>query len=107
MGRNRDHTDIPNTCPFIDNVIRFIDSIDFDDDMSDEAVSICKILEEIRTHNSDLRDFGNEQYNRAEELNDDCNSYKETINELEYEIIALKKELDEAEDRYQKLEEYS
>jgi len=74
MGRNRDYTGVPNTCPLIDEVIQFIDNVPFEGDDEEkqqfdmECLSIKASLEEIRTRNGNLRAFAIQKQKEAEEL---------------------------------------
>src|SRR5690606_41341373 len=96
MGRLRDATDIPNTCPMIDEVISFIDNIRIDwEDEYHTKKELLDIMERIRTSNQNLRDFGNEQYYRAEELESDLEYFKSINEDLERDISRLENEISE------------
>lgn len=97
MARFSDKSNVAHTCPFINTVIDFIKKNTKEEVCTTE---IIEILEEIRSANGELRDWGNETYNEKESIEreiDKANSeidrliYK--INELEGEINELKNEL--------------
>ena len=96
MSRNRDNSPVKNTCPIIDKVIDFIDSLDFemDDDMLEAFYQDCKYakehLEEIRKMNSELREWGNEKHNL-------CDEYEDTISDLERKVRELESDLDDCQ----------
>ncbi len=107
MGRRGDNTGIDQTCPVINQVRDFIDGIEWsddEDDLRDGAIEACKQLEVVRQMNSDLRDFGNKQYEELQEMEKDRDYYEKRCKELEKEveylqsdIKDLQKELSEAE----------
>lgn len=96
MGRRKDYTGIDQTCPIIDAVRDFLEAINEDDtgaDLSKGIREACLNLEKIRKMNSDLRDFGNEQYYDRDEAESDRDYYKDKVGALEDEVKSLKKEL--------------
>jgi benzoyl-CoA reductase/2-hydroxyglutaryl-CoA dehydratase subunit BcrC/BadD/HgdB len=96
MPRN-DNTGVPQTCPYIDEVIRFIEDVKWQEGQEDDAqtvVEICKTLEKIRSMNTDLRDFGNQEYKRAEEAESDRDYYEKQVKSLEDEVENLKNLVD-------------
>jgi predicted RNase H-like nuclease (RuvC/YqgF family) len=92
MARNRDNAPIGYTCPKIDQVISFLEKIDWDlededeKDLSIECKEIIEVMEEIRKANDTLRTWGNEEYNSK-------NEYEEEKDELEKEVKNLKSDL--------------
>ena len=54
-------------------------------------------IEEIRSSNAALREWGAEQYDRAEEAENNLSEAKYTIEDLRSEIESLKEELKEAQ----------
>ena len=93
MGRRNDNAPVGNTCPAIDEVITFIDSITPDNDIEiQEIAQVRDLMEDIRSANSQLRDWGNEKHIEAEELETE----KEILeNELSQVIKDLKNVLSE------------
>ena len=115
MGTYNDNAPIGHTCPIIDNVISRMESskeeADYislhpEEDSSEEANTISneiKIaileIEDVRSANSELRDWGNEEYSRAEEAEKERD---EAIRDKEYlqeEIDELKAEIKELENQ--------
>ncbi len=109
----RDNAPIKHTCPTIDNIIGKMESARGEaeyiskhpeEDSTDEARTIIDELcdaisdmENIRSDNSELRDWGNEEYERAdyaEGERDDAIKDKELLQE---EIEELKAKIDELE----------
>jgi benzoyl-CoA reductase/2-hydroxyglutaryl-CoA dehydratase subunit BcrC/BadD/HgdB len=96
MPKN-DNTGVPQTCPYIDEVIAFIEAIKWQEGQEDDAqtvIEICKTLEKIRSMNTDLRDFGNQEYKRAEEAESDRDYYEKQVKSLEDEVENLKNLVD-------------
>jgi chromosome segregation ATPase len=115
----RDNAPIGNTCPIIDSVIGYMESAKGEAeyikknpeiDSSDEAVNIIGELasaiseiENVRDANSELREWGNNEYERAESaegerddairdkeyLQDEIDELKAKIEELEAELSAV------------------
>lgn len=92
MARNIDNAPIGHTCPKINQVISFLEKIDWNlEDDNEKDLSIeCKVMvalmEEIRKANDTLRTWGNEEYNSK-------NKYEEEKDELEKEVKKLKSDL--------------
>jgi chromosome segregation ATPase len=106
MARRGDNAPIGHTCPKIDSVISSIHSLYLSsEEMSKkEYEDFEKLMEEIRSANSTLREWGNEQCDRAEEFEKDLdNSQREVdylkneVEELKSEVTQLEKDLAEAE----------
>lgn len=120
MARHNDNAPIGHTCPIIDNVIGKMESAkneaDYiskhpEEDSSEEAntilgelVDAIKEIEDVRSANSELRDWGNEEYNRAEEAEGERD---EAIRDKEYlqeEIGELKAKIEEMETQLSEVE---
>jgi len=73
MARNRDNAPVGNTCPKIDEVISLISQMDYEftdednEDKKQKESAANVLLEQIRSDNSQLREWGNAEYLRAEE----------------------------------------
>lgn len=97
MGRNRDNAPIGHTCPKIDQVISFLEKIDWDledeeeKDLSIECKEMVEVMEEIREANDTLRTWGNEEYNSK-------NEYEEERDDLEKEVKSLKSDMSDLQD---------
>jgi hypothetical protein len=78
---------IGNTCPEIDNVIRRLDQIKA---WCNEIYHYCELaeseMEDLRMANSSLREWGYDEANKADELED-------KVADLEYQMEELKEEL--------------
>ena len=92
MAYYKDHAPVGHTCPKIDQVIGFLEKIDWDmgnedeKDLDAECKQAVSIMEEIRKANDALRAWGNEEYN-------DKNEYEKERDELEREVKNLKSDL--------------
>ncbi len=98
MGRYTDQAPVGNTCPIIDEVIAFLENIEFnldDEDESDLDVGrkhSLNLLERIRTANQTLREWGNEMYQDREYWEKDSDEKAREIISLQEQIISLEKE---------------
>lgn len=100
MSSRRDNTGVPQTCPLIDDVVEFIEFIEWDEgevELEKKGKEALKTLEKIRSANYDLRDFGNGQYNEKEQLEKDLELAERKIDKLEADIIYYQNELKELE----------
>lgn len=88
----KDRTGIPNTCPLIDEVISAVSDLE-------DKETLVAILEQIRRHNTDLRDFGNEQYYLAEEREEEIDTLKGKVRNLEDDLEYTNKQLKELEEQ--------
>lgn len=96
MPRRSDATGVPQTCPFIDEVITYITGIRWHEGQeteADEAKLMLITLEKIRSHNGSLRDFANDEYYRACELEGEKTSLESDIKNLEWEVKSLSDEI--------------
>lgn len=91
----KDNSPVPVTCPKIDNVIGRINRVyRSSEPMEKEDLQrLEEWLEEIRTHNSDLRTWGNEQYKEAERLEVENSNLTDEVEQLKKEIDNLKDEV--------------
>ena len=111
MSRRRGEP-VKNTCPDIDRILATIKSIfnemescsDEDDketllesisnwktDLYSIGVGKSNELEDLRSANAALRDWGNEMYNDAESLEIERDRLEDKIEELNSEISSLKR----------------
>ena len=116
---------VKNTCPGIDRIISTITAIckqmescndedekdallecisDWKSDLESIGVGKWNELEDLRSANASLRDWGNEMYNDAESLESERDEFerkyedeKEKVSKLEDEIEDLKSEISELE----------
>jgi len=115
MARYNDNAPIGNTCPTIDNIIGKMEYAKGEaeyilkhqeEDSKHEANSILGELidaisdmESIRSDNQELRQWGNDEYNRAE----DANSYRgeavKRCEDLETEVDSLKAQIEELQEK--------
>lgn len=98
--RRGDYTGVGQTCPLIDRVRDFIEGINEDDTGSDllkGGKDACDLLEKIRKMNSDLRDFGNKQYEELYEMEKDRDYYRDLAEKYESEVSELKSEVKDLE----------
>lgn len=94
----KDNSLVSQTCPEINNASSTIDSIE--SNLSEQIVelrALDKGLEKLRTENSDLRTWGNEQYDRAEELEKELTVANKEIEELKQGLRELGKDYNELE----------
>lgn len=124
MSRRRGEP-VKNTCPDIDSIISTITAIckqmescndedekdallecisDWKSDLESIGVGKWNELEDLRSANAALRDWGNEMYNDAESLESARDDFerkyedeKEKVSKLEDEIEDLKSEISELE----------
>ncbi len=91
MSRTRDYAPVKITCPTIDEVISFIDwcrrkyaNEETEKDFKDAEM----LMEKIRKDNTELREWGNGEYQRAEdaewEIIDMNKQYQEVKGDAEY-----------------------
>jgi FtsZ-binding cell division protein ZapB len=113
MARNDDHAPIGNTCPMINEVISYIEGIDWnlDDEneskLNDDGIEAVKTLEKIRTANSTLRGWGNDMCKESmgrDDLEKENNNLKTDNGYYQDEIKSLEKQISELEDKIYELE---
>lgn len=93
-----DYTGVPHTCPKIDEVIGFINSlVDWDGEETHTQQELVDLMEAIRDANGKLRDFGNDKAKEVDELENELENkqrevdyLKTTIGELEDELAEVK-----------------
>ena len=102
MARYIDNAPVGHTCPKIDQVIGFLQKIDWDlndeneKDLSIECKEMIEVMEEIRKAYDTLRTWGNEEYNSK-------NEYEQEIGDLEKEVKNLKSDLSDMIDEIKDL----
>jgi chaperonin cofactor prefoldin len=90
MGRHY-REPIGNTCPQIDEVMKKLDQIkSWCNDIYRYCESAESEMEDLRTANSTLREWGIDEANQVDVM-------EEQISDLEYQIEELKKELNDKE----------
>ena len=78
-----DNAPVGNTCPTIDEVIAFIDSIVPDENLERQEIEHIKnLIEDIRSANSQLREWGNDNHERAETLEEELKSIDKRVIDL-------------------------
>lgn len=105
MGYNTNKEPVGNTCPIINSVIRDANSIfnEIQDPNESDKQNIKDILdymEEIRSANASLREWGNDLLNER-------NKKQEEIDELEKKVSNLESDYSSLEQDYNKLEKES
>jgi polyhydroxyalkanoate synthesis regulator phasin len=99
MSRYSDNAPIGHTCPKIDSVISQIHALYMSSEemTKQEYAEFEKLMEEIRSANSTLREWGNEENKKAEEFEKDLDYEKSRVANLESEVEDLKKEVESLE----------
>lgn len=95
MAWRGDPTGVAQTCPLIDEVISFLNNIEWDEgeeELNNDSIRMAQVLEMIRKANTKLREFGHAQYERANENEKDLERASGRIDELEHTITVLEKE---------------
>jgi hypothetical protein len=99
MGWTKDMAPVSQTCPKIDDVISSVKELY----ISGESISrgemndIEKTMNKIRNDNYELRDWGNDQYQIAYEMEKDRDYYMDLSEKYKDEIEYLKSEIKELE----------
>lgn len=107
MAYRGDPTGVDQTCPLIDQVISYLNDIEWDEgeeDLATDATRMVQVLEMIRKANSKLRDFGTEQYDRANEFEKDLERSSSRIDELEHYCKNYEKQISNLEENVSDLE---
>jgi len=92
MARYSDNAPIGHTCPLINKVIDFLNSIDSNDVSESEIEATIAVLEEIRSANDTLRTWGNEMYKERE-------GFESDIDDLNRTVTGLKDDLENLEEK--------
>jgi len=92
MARHKDHSPVSHTCPMIDEVISAINSVDWEETYWTKK-QLIEIMENIRSHNGKLRDWGNEYCNKESDLADEIYELNKTIERLNDEVASLNQEI--------------
>lgn len=97
--RRGDNAPIGHTCPIIDDVITQIHSLYLSSEAMSkpEYTSFEILMEKIRSANTTLREWGNEQCNLAQEYENDLDNEKRKGEDLQDEVDSLKSEIKELE----------
>lgn len=98
MARYRDQAPVSNTCPLIDEVISAVDDATFEENSWWDKESVTAILEKIRSANSELREWGNDEYERAEDAEKERDTFEAEKLDLEEELRELKERVAELEE---------
>ena len=93
MARYIDNAPVGHTCPKIDTVISFIDSIDSEEIHPNVLKEMINIMEEIRSANSQLREWGNDLCKQVDELQGEINDEIRKNDKLQDEISDLNSEI--------------
>ena len=94
-----DYTGVPHTCPKIDEVISFINSlVEWDGEETHTLQELVDLMEAIRDANGKLRDFGNEKAKEVEELENELYNKRREIDSLTDEMGDLNDTIGELED---------
>lgn len=108
----RDNSGINETCPIIDNVIRFIDSLSDGDVPYQDKKDAIDYMEEIRSMNAKLREWGNEMYVERNEIDDEKDKLEDKCRRLESDLDdcikenkAFEKQISELEDKVYDLQQ--
>lgn len=96
MARLNDTSGIPNTCPKIDEVISFIDNLDFVEEYHTKK-EIIDLMEDIRTANDGLRTHGHNLQNDLDYYEKLIKELEEKIEDLESDIYSYKNQIEELE----------
>ena len=107
MGRFNDNAPVGNTCPIIDDVVSYIEH--FREEFSNEDNDIdfhfaLGVMEDIRSANLELRNWGNDLYQELEELKKERDNLIDELNDSEEELERANSKIDELEDFIIKIE---
>lgn len=107
MARYTDHAPVPPTCPLIDEVITFIESIEWnlEDEhqkvLASDAKHVLLTLESIREANASLREWGNDKHNDCE----DAEEWERKYDDMLEEKNEFERKYDKVTDRVSDLED--
>lgn len=101
MGRNKDNSPVGQTCPIIDDVISMAHAWYSGSEVvsKSEYQDFEKKMEKIRSANSTLREWGNEQYYNSDSLESDLDDANKEISNLQSEIEYLRKQISKLENQ--------
>jgi hypothetical protein len=94
MGRYIDNSDVPHTCPKIDEVISAIESVDWSENSWWDAKRLIEIMEGIRSSNLKLRGWGNEMCRERDEYERQADSLAKEIKNLEQHVEYYKNQVE-------------
>jgi chromosome segregation ATPase len=101
----KDNSPVRHTCPDIDEAQQQAKSaIDVMADAREYLMDFVKQLEKLREENAELRKWGNEECERADDLERDLEDANKTIKDLESEVKYQKQEIGELTDQVNALE---
>lgn len=92
----RDNAPVPHTCPMIDKVISAINSVEWEDNYWSKD-DLIDLMEDIRSANSTLRNWGNEKHL-------ECNELEDKIYDLEYDLKYKAEEIETLNNKINELE---
>jgi hypothetical protein len=90
LARRSDESGVPDTCKIIDAAISEIESCECGECNSYVAK---QSLEKVRDYNSKLRTWGNDQYEKVQQLEQAYEDAMQGIEDLREQIKELKQEL--------------
>ena len=98
----RDKTGIKQTCPYIDNVIAWLEDIcdSFEiqtEDINNKRKWCIEYLEEIRRMNSELRDIANGHIDKTQDLERDNYKIDRELTDANKRILELESEIEQLE----------
>jgi predicted nucleic acid-binding Zn-ribbon protein len=99
MGRLDDNAPVGHTCSTIDDVISSLTELHISGEPMSrrELIDLEKTMNQIRSDNGALRDWGNQQCQLAYELEKEMDYYKDLSEKYKDEIDDLKSEIKELE----------
>lgn len=108
MGRYDDNAPIGNTCPIINDAVNYIEG--FREAFSNEDNDIdfhfaLGVMEDIRSANLELRNWGNGLYRDLEEIEQERNKLIDQLDDSESELEKAKTKIEELEDFITELKE--
>lgn len=93
----KDNSGIKQTCPSIDEVQTFIDSLE--EVPQSEKDAMTAILETVREANLNLREWGKEGHSKAESLEKELEKAKGEIEQLQEKINDLEESIQSLESK--------
>lgn len=98
MAYRKDNAPVGNTCPDIDEAKRHIEKATSYMRSADEyLIDLLPVLEKLRNENDQLRTWGNEQFELAEEYEAERDELKKYIDSLNDEVYELKQQINKLE----------